>query len=60
MEVAPETVLEMARQIDPAAHQELAELFSTMRQDEHSARHKTRHGLVSKFTNMIDDERSGT
>ena len=56
MEVDPETVLLLARQIDPESPQELAELFTKMLQEEHSSRHRTRPGIYAKFTEMIDDD----
>ncbi len=57
MEVNPETVAALAKEIDPEEHEALAELFSMMLQEEHSARHKSRPGLTAKFTEMIDEER---
>ena len=58
MEVDPDTVLLLARQIDPESPGELAELFTKMLQEEHSLRHGTRPGIYAKFTKMIDDEGS--
>ena len=57
MEVNPEIVAALAKEIDPEEHEALAELFSMMLQEEHSARHKSRPGLTAKFTEMIDEER---
>ena len=60
MEVDPDTVLLLAKQIDPESPRELAELFTKMLQEEHSSRHRTRPGIYAKFTKMIDDDGSGT
>ena len=57
MEIDPEVVVALAKKIDKDDHQGLAELFSIMLQEEHSARHKARPALSVKFTEMIDDER---
>ena len=57
MEIDPEVVVALAKKIDKDDHQGLAELFSIMLQEEHSARHKARPGLSVKFTEMIDEER---
>ena len=58
MEVDPDTVLLLARQVDPESPRELAELFTKMLQEEHSSRHRTRPGIYAKFTEMIDEEGS--
>ena len=60
MEVDPDTVLLLAKQIDSESARELAELFTKMLQEEHSSRHRTRPGIYAKFTKMIDDDGSDT
>ena len=57
MEINQEIIASLAKKIDPEEHEALAELFSLMLQEEHSARHKSRPALTSKFTEMIDEER---
>ena len=55
MEIDEEVILALASEIDPDNSRELAELFVLLLSQEHAARHKSRPGLVKKFTEMFDE-----
>jgi hypothetical protein len=51
-------IAKMAKKIDEHGGDELAILFLILLGNEHDARHQKKPQLISKFTKIIDEERS--
>ena len=56
MEIDPEAILELAKEVDSKNFERLAELFREMLEEEHSARHAARPRLAQKFADLVDKE----
>ena len=57
MELDRDTILSLAKEIDPVNFNRLTDLFLEMVELEHSSRHKSRPGITKKLAELIDEER---
>tara|TARA_Y100000768_G_C23660810_1_gene533067 strand:+ start:70 stop:252 length:183 start_codon:yes stop_codon:yes gene_type:complete len=57
MEIDYETILELAKEIDPVEYESLSRLFREMLDEEHSSRHTSKPRFTKKFIDMVDNER---
>ena len=57
MELDRDSILSLAKEIDPVNFDKLTDLFLEMVELEHSSRHKSKPGITRKLSELIDDER---
>lgn len=59
MEIDYDTILELAKEVDPIEFESLSKLFREMLDEEHSSRHTSKPRFTKKFIDMVDSERRG-